>query len=356
MKLSNFDIGMIVVFAVLGVAGIGGYIYTSGDLEEATTKATVAEQTVADLRTRGAGKSAQDDSGDKIGITNDNLVQLGETIKKLSAGLEELAKTHFLKGGNPLAAIKAVDGTEFKQNLDRVVARLTKDAKANRVGIPAGFYFGFSRYIPNTPSQQHTVILQKQLLALSEISDLMVKAKVDKIEAVRRTMEEDGASNMRGSADNDSLKSKVTTGEYGYYVVYPFEVKFQCRNIEELRSVVNGLVKSDRVYVIRTIKVKTSKDTTVRMNELKSSLNQDTPPAPAPEGGETATPPAPAPAGGTTAVTPAPAVQPKSERGPVDIFGTETYTVDLRVDLIEWTGKANTPTAPGTTRPNPSTP
>ncbi|PTY01742.1 hypothetical protein DB346_11140 [Verrucomicrobia bacterium LW23] len=347
MKLSSFDITMIVVFAILGVAGIGGYFYTSGDLTLATERVAQEQQKLDTLKkTPGIGLSPQ------------NANRLRETVKILNTGLAEFAKLHFEKGGNPLAAVKQMDGTEWKQLLDRTVADLTRRAKGNRVALPERFYFGFSRYIPNTPQLQHTVLLQKQLMALSEISGILINAKVDKIEAVKRTQDEDGPrAAAPGGNETDSLKGRVGPGEFGYYNAYPFEVRFTCRNIGELRTVVNDLVKSDKVYVIRWVKVNTSKKETVRMDQLKSELQrQGETAAPATEGDAAAvTPPAP---GGTNApsATPGVPVAPRSERGPVDIFGTETFTVDMRVDLIEWTGKPLDTQPPGTTRPAPKPP
>jgi hypothetical protein len=230
--------------------------------------------------------------------------------------------SYLLSKKNGLGAISREDSVAWKHDLDEDVKTLTTDAKAHAITLPPNFYFGFSRYLTESPNDEVTAVLSKQRTAIKTISEILINSKVDAISKVRRTYEEDPhavnaapSSGDRGAGDQLGGYAVAVPG--GAYKAYPFEFDFDT-TAESFRPVMNEIIKSPYVFIVRWVEIHNDKLASPGTSDL-DRMAQVTPGAPS----VVDSPP------GAVAAS-APAV------GPQYLFGDSVLHVTMRVDLIEW--------------------
>lgn len=298
LKLSKFEIGMIAAFVVVTGAGIGGYVYTSGMVE--TAKGNLASAN-GDLQKLIKQRYLPSDA---------NIKTLEENVTTLQNALQPI-ETQVLKSPeNKLGDIQAKNPVTWKNSdLDQTVQKLTALAKSHRVGLPADYYFGFSRYQKTNPSEASTLILGKQLygvdLLASRLFDASESGSISSLRAIRRTFDEDAAGGQGGGGGgegSESLKGSSVLGASKLYRVYPFEVEFS-GTTAGMRVFLNSLLKAPALFIVRSVQVTNSKIESPKVGDLgKSSGGND------------------------------------SKVGRDFIFGGEQLAVVVRVDMIEWLG------------------
>jgi hypothetical protein len=324
-KLSKFDIGMIIAFVVVALLGGAGWWWLSGELETAQGEAQNA--------------AGQFDTYSKKEVylpTRSNLTTLQNNISLMTAQLDPLVKSTLQSPKNGLADIQQLDTVAWKHSLDDEVSRLNAAAKTHGISVPDGFYYGFSRYLNTNPNQDATTVLEKQQLAIGAISDILINAPVRSIVTVARTYEEDGDAasspglpSRSGQAGGSQLGGHSVDSPGGVYTAYPFEFEFDA-DTESLRAVVNGLMKADYVFVIRSVMVQNERLDSPKTTDLPqmAGVNGDSQPSLI-----NSSP------GAVAATQPVPTV------GLQYLFGDEALHVRMRIDLIDWHGIAQT-TAP----------
>ena len=120
--------------------------------------------------------------------------------------------------------------------------------------------------------------------------------------------------------DPDQLGGSALQAPNGLYTSYPFQVDFVVTT-EGFRRVIDALMKSPYVFVIRSLTLENTQQDSPKISDLDRMAGV-TPGAPPPS---LDTP-------GATAAATSPAV------GPQYLFGAETIRVNARIDLIEWHG------------------
>ncbi len=148
----------------------------------------------------------------------------------------------------------------WKHDLDDEVHRLNAAAKVHNVTVPSNYYFGFSRYLNQSPGDEQTAVLSKQLMGIEQISTILINASVKNISVIRRSYEEDphSAGGGGGSAtDTDRFNGLAVTAPASAYIAYPFEFDFETTS-ENLRPIINGLIQSPYLFVVRSITVQSS--------------------------------------------------------------------------------------------------
>jgi hypothetical protein len=213
----------------------------------------------------------------------------------------------------------------WKHDLDDEVTRLKGAAKSHNVDVQPDFYFGFARYRNQSPSDEQTAVLSKQLLAIDQLTTVLIDAPVKNIQAIRRTYEEDpplggGIPNPTSTSDPDRALGYSVSGARNNYTAYPFEFDF-VTTAENFRPVMNNLLQSSSVFVVRSVTVTSSSVDSPTIDVLDKLAGTPPPPMTGSSPGEVAA---------TT-----------STSGPQFLFGNETITVKLRVDMIDWTAKAS---------------
>jgi hypothetical protein len=315
LPLSKFDLGMIIAFVVIGLLGGGAWYYLSGQLQDATDNATAAKKQFDTFSSyKGASQS--------ILVTKGNEKILQNNIDMLKGQLDPLIAKLKSKE-NKLYSIEKKDPVAWKHNLDDKVRELTAAAGVHSVKLPPNYYFTFSNYLNQNPADDQTEVLSKQLLAIEQLTDIMINAPVRSILDIQRTFEEDSKSApMPGSSPAPGagrLGGSSYMSEAGAYRVYPFAIEFETSS-NGFRKVMDDLIKSPYIFVVRTVSVVNEQTTSPVPGDLDkwAGSNDITPTTSDP---------------GTVGAT-------VSTKSPMYLFGNATLHVKVRVDLIEWLAPA----------------
>jgi hypothetical protein len=310
-QLSKFDIGMIIAFVAVGLLGGAAWWYLSGQLQAAQA---ACAQVAGDYNSFATSKG--------IIVSPANTKALAANSATLEAQLNPVISTYLLGKGNDLSDVRAEDPVAWKHDLDDDVKALATEAKAAAITLPDHFYFGFSRYLTESPGDAATAVLTKQRKAVKTIAELLIKAPVKSITKLQRSYEEDPHSStgtVTGveHAEGDQIVGYATVVPDNY-TAYPFEVDFDA-SPEALRPILDGLIKSPYLFVVRTIEVHNEQLDSPRLDDLAKMA-----------GGNGAAPSVIDSPPGGVAANAAPTV------GPQYLFGYTTLHVKMRVDMIEW--------------------
>jgi hypothetical protein len=306
LNVSGFDLGCIIAFAVLTLLGFGGWWYFSGELADAQAAVKAADQDFIKYSAN---------SKYKVVVSGANAKTLQLNIDLLKAQLDPVIRARFLSKENKLHAIDKEDPVAWKHDLDDEAHRLNTEAKTHNVAVPNNFYYGFSRYLKESPPDEQTGVLSKQLVGIDQIASILIDSPVKSIQSVRRTYEED--ANGASPVESDRLEGHSLSSVGNIYTAYPFEVDFQTSS-ENLRPVITGLMNSPYVFVIRGISVLNTNPSSPQVGDLDKMAG---PPSTAPsvinaDPGEVAAAP--------------------PTKGPQYLFGNSLLKVKMRIDMIEW--------------------
>jgi len=314
-KLSGFDLAMISAFVVVGLLGGGAWYYFSGQLATAQSDVSSAASDFEKYSSKATYLP-----------TTTNVKILQDNISLMKAGVDPLIQAKLQSADDKILTVTKQDTVAWKHDLDDRVKQLNSAAKLHGVAVAPNFYYSFSRYLNTNPLDEKTVVLTKQLLGIEEIANILISAPVKGIQTVRRTYEEDDLSSNSSNSiaptgDKDRFTGRAINADGGVYTDYPFEIEFEATT-DTFRDVVNALIKSPYVFVIRNIAVQNSKTTSPQLTDLDRMAG----PSSAPSVSESS--------------PGAVAASAKSTIGPQYLFGGETLHIKLRIDMIEWKGMA----------------
>jgi hypothetical protein len=308
LNLSKFDLGVIIAAVVIALLGGGAWWYLSGSLQAAVADASQAKADFDKYSTK-----------NDIVVDPSNVKVLQANIDLLKAQLDPLIHAKLQPKENKLGSIEKEDPVAWKHDLDNEVESLKSAAEVHLVTLPPNFYFGFSRYRGQNPNDEQTAVLSKQLKGVEQLATILINSPVRDIEAIKRTYEEDpnpGAGYPSiPSSDPDRLAGYSLNAPGNAYTAYPFEADFET-SPENLRAIINNLVQSPYLFVIRTLAIENSSLTSPKVTDLDSMAGP--PPA-------SVTDTAPGEVAATT-----------STKGPQFLFGNATLKVKARIDMIEW--------------------
>lgn len=293
-KLNAFEwtiVGSMVFVLVIGVVGI---FILSGRVSEKKSELESFTSHINSLSNR-------------IHYPNSKNMDLIKENSKAIEGFVISLKSQLQPEGNRLAEIKEIEAVEFKQQLSSTADSLRALAKAQMVGLPVDFYFGFSRYQKQNPKKKDTLLLSKQLLGIEKLVGHLISCGPSKIENVLRSFEEDGEMKKGGSLEPDQLRFSVYQNPDGFYTSYPLEVEF-ISTPSVAQAFVNGLAKMPYLFVVRSVYSTNQKPVPPRLDDLQRQYSSTGQPA------GTKLPPL------------------------VPVLGDEKIKFKIRVDLIEWLG------------------
>src|SRR5450631_1872851 len=161
ISLSKFDLGFVIAFVVVTLLGGGLYWYLSGELAD-------AQQQDADAKANFEKYSK--DPKYKVAVSTGNIKVLQNNIDLIKAQVNPLIPTKFQPKESKLLAIQKEDPVAWKHDLDDDVHQLTAAAKTKGVALPPNFYFGFTRYLSQSPNDEQTSVLSKQLVGIDQIA------------------------------------------------------------------------------------------------------------------------------------------------------------------------------------------
>ncbi len=313
LELSSFDIGMIIAFVVVGLLGGTAWYFLSSQLQ--TAQAACAS-VAGDYNTNATAKG--------IIVSSANAKSLNANSTLLQTQVDPIITTYLLPKENDLTNAHTMDPVAWKHELDDDVKTLTTDAKAHGVSVKDHFYFGFSRYLTESPSDAATAVLTKQRKGIKAITEILINAPVKSISDIRRSYEEDPHGGSGSAAPGTSTTEQLGGGAVvipDAYTAYPFEVDFDS-SPEALRPILDGLLKSPYLFVVRRVEVHNEQLESPHVDDLAKMA-----------GGNGAAPSLISGNPGDAAAASTPAV------GPQYLFGYGALHVKIRVDMIEWNPK-----------------
>ena len=323
-NLSRFDLGIIIAFVIITILGAGAWYYLSGQLDAAKGDASSA-----------AGDFEKYSKRQTYLPSANNQKVLKSNITLIQSQMDPLIASKLKATGNKLADVKEQSPVDWKHDLDTEVGGLNTAAKLHGVSVPKQFYYSFSRYLNQNPSDEQTVVLTKQLDGVEQIAQALIGAPVKAILTFRRTYDEDAthsATSGMPSSDPDFLPGSSSISPGGVYVAYPFEIEF-ITSTESFRKVVSALEASPYVFVIRSLTIQNSSPVSPQVGDLDKLAGP--------------------PSTGVIDSTPGGVSSQAKARPPQFLFGNETIHVKARIDMIEWKGLAQPETASNRSGRNP---
>ena len=330
-NLSRFDIGMIIAFVVVALLGAAGWWWLSGELQTAMADANAA-----------ASDFSKYSEKEVFLPTKNNVKILQSNIDVMTGELDPIVAKRLQGPNNGLKGVHQVDTVDWKHDLDEDVSRLNASAATHGIIVPKNFYYGFSRYLSVNPAEEATAVLKRQEIAITALSNILIQAPVKAIISVKRTAEEDPeqtgspsfTAGSNGTASSDILPGHSVDAPGDVYTTYPLEVEFDTDS-ESFHNVINKLMQSDYVFVLRSVLVQNSRIDSPQQRDLDALAGvTDATPAAGPSilG-------SPGAVGAATPATPTIGLQ--------YLFGDETLHVRLMVDLVDWHGLAQPASAAG---------
>lgn len=316
-KLSGFDLGMIIAFAVVTLLGAGAWWYLSGQLDVAKDDVEKANEEFDKYSNKQIYLPTE---------ANENTLQ--DNIDLIQSKLNPLIQSKLQSKENKLPTIEKQDPVVWKHDLDEEVRRLTTAARRQNVVLPPKFYYGFSRYLNQNPSDEQTLVLNKQLLGIEQITTILLNAPVRDIQDIKRTYEEEKASQGVPTGNAPGPGQQATPGFLpGYsfqapgdaYTSYPFEFDFETTT-QNLRKIIDDLIQSPYVFVVRSLTIINSKPHSPLIADLDKLVGTPTP--------------------SVVDSSPGAVAATTSTQGPQYLFGAETLHIKARIDMIEWNAEA----------------
>ena len=324
LPISMFDLGIIIAFVVIGLLGAGGWYYFSGQLATAQGDVNAAHEQFDKY-------SSVQSATDKILVSHGNQKTLQGNIDLIKGQLTPLIQGKLMPKENKLYSIEKVDPVTWKHNLDDKVRELTAAAGTHGVKLPPNFYFTFANYLNANPNEDQTEVLSKQMLAIDQLSNILINAPVQSIIDLQRTFEEESKNGGGGGGGGGSSSSGGPTtagtklGGYSYlseggaYRVYPFAFEVETTTTG-FRKLMDELIQSPYIFVVRAVTVQSTHPSSPHPADLdKMAGSNDV---------------------NMTMADPGHVAATVSTKGPQYLFGNSTLHVKVRVDLIEWLAPA----------------
>ncbi len=228
-----------IAVAVL-LAGAGAYyVFTQYSLnEELTTKLGEAKAQLDRLTTTV-----------KPSPTPENVRAASEDVRR-SREYSALAQRLFVA-----TPYQPLNNQTYKSLLENTLADLRRQAVAASVEIPTNYSFSFEAQVrPMTFEPASLKPLSDQLIEVSEVCRALFKARVHKLESIRRV----GVSAHDTQGATDILQGVVvTTNRFTGLWAWPYEFTFECFS-SELAATLEELSRAPRMTVVKNILVDTT--------------------------------------------------------------------------------------------------
>lgn len=227
--------------ALIAIAAAGYYLWVQmGKYEAAGGSLASADSNITGL----VGRSPHPGAGNV-----DNIKAAKADIERLTRFKQDLTATF---KSTPLGG-----DTEqaFKTELADALAYIAREGKRTGLTTPTNFAMSFTaQKIGFRFASNSLPVLRVQLADLTEITKILVNARVNSIESYRRvaaTADDTGPNAVEGEYVE---KLKITTNEFTGAVVQPYLVTFRCFS-EELGEVLEGISKSPYSIILKTVEV-----------------------------------------------------------------------------------------------------
>lgn len=238
----NSTLVVAIVVSLIAVGGAGYYLSASmGKSAEATALLNAAVQRRDGL----VNKRPNHPGFEKI----DNIKAAKEDFERLQA-----FKTDLTRG---FTATTPTEPTErgFKQSLAEAMELIEAEGQRSGLTVPDDFSLSFTaqkisyKFASNSLDQ-----LSIQLADLTEVTKILLDARVNSIESFRRVKVSEDDSGENAIEEEYINNFAITTNEETQAVIYPYEVTFRAFS-EEIGDVLEGIAASPYSILVKTIAV-----------------------------------------------------------------------------------------------------
>ena len=248
------------IFVVFLAAG--GFL-----VKNAIGKLKGVEDKLADKR-----KTLEQMRANKPYPSKENVDLLQKDLQRFTKQYEALRDA---AGKGDFRAPDKLDPTTFPIMFQRLLYqkwdRLQQSAASANVKLPERFTFGFGRYLSAAPCTdakgdecaRRARLLMKELLAVEKVTDVLISSGVDDIRVVRR-------AEVEPNPGPDTLGALAGQNPASLYETLPLEFQFDC-TLTGLREVLNGLLHSEYLFIIRSLTVST--ETVQEQSPFATAIN-----------------------------------------------------------------------------------
>ena len=235
----GFLIGSIVALALMGMAG--WYLYSKWQLNNEILD-KLNEQYAKLQRLNGQNPHPGSDKVDNIKAAKEQQQQLREFIGKTGPYFQRIP---------PIPDLPKVTDRDFSAALSRAIYRMQHDATNASVALPPKNYsFSFEAQMSRVNFAPGSLgPLSVQLGEVKAISDILIRAKINSLDNLRR---ERVSPDDSTGPQSDYLTEKSVTNQMA--VISPYELTFRCFS-PELASVLAGFGSSPLGLLVKSINV-----------------------------------------------------------------------------------------------------
>lgn len=315
-KQNPFLIGFSVVM-VLGVGALGYLAYSASE-DHSKARSDYDNEAGELKRLQGLRPFPNDEHLKKF------QAQRLEMQGKVDAIQKELASRKI--------KIEDIAPSSFQDKLRDAVARVTSKAPESNVILPEKFYMGFPLYQSEPPKAAAAPALYRELRAIEAVMNLILEVKNVKLDELSRSELKEEKKPVPVIVDpKKKEKSKAEEGR-GIVEKETFTLKFTTTQ-ENFQRILNGIAShKEQLFVPRYIAVASEKqDAPPKVAAVAPAAPQTLADASATTNPATTPGATPAPADPAAAAAAAAAAGPRLEY----IFGKETVTVTMEIDLID---------------------
>ncbi|HMJ89515.1 MAG TPA: Amuc_1100 family pilus-like protein [Candidatus Acidoferrum sp.] len=151
------------------------------------------------------------------------------------------------------APASPLNNQTFAALLHNTIDELTKEATAAGIRVETNYHYSFdSQWLPVSFPPASLQPLNERLAEVKQLSSLLFKAKVNRLERVRRARVNDEvpAPTAAGDYVNETPNLNAETG----MTMWPYEVVFHSFT-PELATVLEGISRMPEAYVVRSVVV-----------------------------------------------------------------------------------------------------
>jgi len=258
-----FVVGSAVALVLMALAAF--YLISGSKKNDAALEQLNEEYAILE-RLNNQNPHPGDDEVNNIEAAKKQKTEVDLLIKDLSAVFEPVG---------PIPNSTNLDNAMFAGALRKVIDQLQAEAGKRGVLVPTNFYFSFTAVRDRIRFEQASLQpLATQLGEVKAICDVLVDARVNALDAVRR--EKVCAEDMEAQQATDYLTDTSVTNEIA--ILSPYEVTFRCFS-SELADVLSGYASSPHGLIVRAMNVDPVTEAGAGMGAFGGGSPYYTPPA-----------------------------------------------------------------------------
>jgi hypothetical protein len=176
-----------------------------------------------------------------------NLVLVKKEMDRLNQFIAESKK---LFPATP-APTEPLNALSFKSLLETTINDLYRDSRSVGILLPTNYYFSFeAQRLPVTFPAETLLPLRERLYEVQMLSKMLIDARVNRLEAIRRAPVPGERPVGASVGDNDYVKYNSRVNAETGMSLWPYELVFQCFS-SELATVIDSLQKAKYGFVIQ---------------------------------------------------------------------------------------------------------